>query len=792
MNRTIENIAKSILVENATYNNLTTDIGQVNYVKDEYETKGGESIMDNIFCDNFMLINVFDSSQTVNKKNPAEGFRNGQSLIKKEYCSKLNADFKTIFNSELGYNIGKMTCKAPRVFEKPFYDNLRDANAIAIKNYIASASIENPVYAFIKVEASSYNYWQVICDLQEKKEEMAKLGFFLHDYDLTEDLTGIFNKGEVIEYLTSKGDFHFMSNKLEHFSEHVVLNKDSTSGLNCLIMIHGNLKIKLYNKFIAQVTSMGTDKSIGNQIFNYVDPKNDDKNAYLRSLFTNKKFLEKGCTRLEITYYVLNTQLTFGSNKITNYSLKDKPYYNVYDYCDLLSSFSKYKSLMREDGFPLYETPVSSMWETLTSSLRNNCCLYFPKEKRVFISLWVNRLTGKVVGHDVNLDLSVDSEILLRQVKSNYSLNGLPFYFITIEDSKHPENYKLEAYIKYGPTYITKYRYLFSSSKVDLLSRGIVPTDTMIPKLFAEEQNARYTKNLSKVVLIDAGDKKMFFGNVNNKSRERNYRIDLELSSIKTEDEREEYNRTVSQKYKTGSRVTEQVSFLRKAYDLLYTANIETKYRYYIKSFSVSTKLRFKKFFLLLSGEDNIIIDKKFEAKGELRTKLTCLDYNKLTKISKSDHDIYYILDEEAEFNTILQFVKKGVMSSPYYKSSFDVFDFTFVEEDNIKNNVGLKLQDALDENLITEYKKLIPLDSVLQNNSEYKVIKYNTFYYRNILKFSIVLENDSRLYRSNSYFEQEMYKHKGVTRIAFSFRTVEPKVLKGKGKKEMVLKFLL
>lgn len=793
MNRTLENVAKSILIENSTYDNLNTDIGRLIYVKDEYKTKGGQTILDKRFCDNFIMINIFDASQTVNTKNPKGGFKNGQSMIKKEYCAKLNADFKSVFNGELGYNLGKLSCKAPRVFEDFFLYNLRNEEASDIIDYIDSASIKDPVYTFLKVDASSYNFWRVISDLEDKKEELAKLGFFLHDYDLTEDLTGVFNKGEVIEYLTSKGNFHLESKNPAHFSEHVILNKDSTSGLNCLVMIHGNLKIKMYNKFVAQVTSVGTDKSIGNQIFNYIDPNTKDKNSYLRTLFTNEKFVESGCTRLEITYYVLNTQLTFGSEKIKNYSLRDKPYYNVFDYDDLISSFEKYKSLMREDGFPLYETPVSSMWETLTSSLRNNCCLYFPKEKKAFVSLWVNKLTGKVIGYDINLDLSVETDILLRQIKSNYSLNGLPFFFITIEDSEHPENYKLETYMKYGPTYITKYKYLFSSSKVDLINRGIVPTNTMTPKLFTEEQNARYTKNLSKVILIETKDKQMFFGNVNNKTKERNYHIEQELSSIQTTDERKEYEMMIQKKYENGAKTSEQVSFLRRAYDILFTADIEVKFSYHIKSFSVSTRLKYPKFFLLLSGADNKIIDKKFEAKAELKTKLLSLDKSKLSKISKSDHDIYYILDEHAEFNTILQFVKKGVMNNPHYKAPFDIFDFTLVEEDNIENNTGLKLQDVLDKNLITTYKHLTPLDDGLKDNSEYKVVKYNTFYFRDILKFSIVLENDDRIYRSNTYFEQEMYKHKDLIDIAFSFRTVEPKVFKtGKHKKEMVLKFLL
>lgn len=792
MAKSLINISKSILVENSTFNNLTTDIGLLKYVTQDHVLKGGDSILKKRFCDNFILINIFDKTNCESKKDLKE-FKNGSWSIKIDYVKKINADFCSVFNKDLGYDLhGKITCKSPLIFQELFYDNLRFEEKELIQNYIKIHKIDFPVYSFIKVSVEDYDYKKVLEDLILQKDKLMTLGFFLHDFDLTEDLTGIFFKEDVITYLLKKGNFYLQKkSNIDSYKNNVILDKDSTSGINCLIIIHGNLKIKLYNKFICQITNPGTDSSFGSMIYPYINPKKS--NVYLSELFKNKTFIDKGCTRLEITFYVLNTQINFCNTGFKNYKLNTLPYYDIFKKNDVDYIWDKYLSLIRRDDFPLYEVPISSMWSTITKSLKNNCCIYFPKEKQFFISLFVNKLTSKVTGWNIESKTysSNDEEDIINYVKSNYSLNCLPFYFITINDKNKPEDYLLTTYIKEGSTYLTKFKYLFTTYKHDLSERGIVETYNLIPKLYTENQNARYTNNLQTLTILETKNKVMFYNNVNNKTREENYRIQQEIDSIDISIQREEYKNILKIKNESRISIERIVNYLKNSFDDYYTSDIIIKKQYNIIGFSVSKKLRYERILFIAKDKDDMFMNYKFTASGKIKKNIHDLISNiKLSKIERRDYDIYYIVGDDYGLNTILSFKATEKVFNPDYKSPYFLYEIIELKNKNLNNNLDKKIESVFDNDIIVSNKDLISLDT-LDNNSTYNVLKLKDYNYRNIRKWIILLEGYSDFFKSNSYFENEMENK--VIETKFSFKTVEMKRFDyNKNKKELSLKFLL
>lgn len=82
------------------------------------------------------------------------------------------------------------------------------------------------------------------------------------DLDITQDFVGIFNKLEMCEYLVQNHNFRYQGD-LSREECNTIVNNDKSVGIDCLTWLTPcNARVKLYNKFVCQITSPGVNKPI--------------------------------------------------------------------------------------------------------------------------------------------------------------------------------------------------------------------------------------------------------------------------------------------------------------------------------------------------------------------------------------------------------------------------------------------------------------------------------------------------------------------------------------------------
>ncbi|KAE9521970.1 hypothetical protein AGLY_017629, partial [Aphis glycines] len=203
---------------------------------------------------------------------------------------------------------------------------------------------------------------------------LKKDNYYLLDLDITLDIAGIFNKEEMIKYLVSSFPFSLPGKNIK--KDNIIVDNIKTVGIDCLTWLNENSRVKVYNKFICQMTSPGVNKQLGNHFINFINCP--DKR--LKETFGSELARKNGITRLETTIY--------------NYANND---------------------------FDINE----KMWKKLTDTLENSCCIVDTTSKRLNYVYWPNKNSSKLTG--INIKLPEDGKKEEKVIK--YVLSA--FLFIT-------------------------------------------------------------------------------------------------------------------------------------------------------------------------------------------------------------------------------------------------------------------------------------------------------------------------------------------------------------------------
>jgi hypothetical protein len=272
---------------------------------------------------------------------------------------------------------------------------------------------------------------------------------YIHYIDFTRDYKGVFNKSNLIKYLEEEHNFRIQGSTKDNDGaegdlargrdddddkeeQPTIMANNKYVGRNCLSFLkssnNGTIRYKFYNKFVQSMESPGVRNCVGNHYADWCDnPEKELKKAIEASL-------ETGILRLEITFYRLGTR-----------ALLTKSF--VEEHLNYLANLIPPELL--------FHNPIATQWDLLLQNVHYNTCLIDLQKKLAFLTLYLNKETGKTNGFFVK-DVTSNK---LSNILKLYTFNT-PIVVVLLERDKDDAiRIQQDTYIKTLDTSIAKQQY---------------------------------------------------------------------------------------------------------------------------------------------------------------------------------------------------------------------------------------------------------------------------------------------------------------------------------------------
>lgn len=198
---------------------------------------------------------------------------------------------------------------------------------------------------------------------------------YIHDIDFTRDYKSVFNKRAVIKHLVHECDF-VKQGKPNPDGMPVIIDNSQHVSNNCLTFIcnsaNGTIRYKFYNKFCQYIESPSVRSKIGSHVNDWVN----NSEPILKKAIENS--LDTGLLRIEFRIYLYKNQQDVLERKI------------IYDNMFYL------ENLMQTNL--IYYNPIEKQFNLLCECILYNVCVVDVDKDLALISLYHNKLTGKVNG----------------------------------------------------------------------------------------------------------------------------------------------------------------------------------------------------------------------------------------------------------------------------------------------------------------------------------------------------------------------------------------------------------
>lgn len=367
----IESLYKYILLNASNSDTAKADFNK--YGKQGFKLKE----VSPIFCDNILLYCVIPIQYT--KRTNEDGGGRLTIDTDKFNLNTLRRPILTFLNKNKFYNIQPHEIKPVRISKmdgaktrptQPTTDRLQDI----YKTYREDVPIHEmeTVAQYFKIELSKLTYQEVLTLFsKDNLSDLVRDFIYIGDVDFTKDYTGCFNKDLLIQELLSIG---FGLQDSDDYGEKTIVNNDHQVGKNCLTFMFGNIRFKVYNKFIHSLEVKSNATQVGTNIYNWVN------NGDYRLKQNIPQTLEHGFLRLECTFYRSNNTLPT-EEEITN-TLNE-----LYEY-------------LTDDV--IFNTPIKQQWQVYTECITNNVVIVDLTNQSAVLCYSINSLTKRVSGLILN------------------------------------------------------------------------------------------------------------------------------------------------------------------------------------------------------------------------------------------------------------------------------------------------------------------------------------------------------------------------------------------------------
>ena len=390
--RAANKIPEHLLRENGYKSNLIADISTVDYTKDNMgQTTLQEIPGFTVFIDDMYIYGYLRKQDVVYSKTGRVQCTTGpkgqiRTLTNHILCKDLPnyAPSNIVFTVAMEDKTESIILNTIKKIEKnkPLLPAWQEHNAN-----------EEPETAFVvKVDVSNVPIEKIEENIQELEKNLNSRHYGLYSVDYTQDYSGTLQKETIEEYYTEILGFR-KQNEPGPDSKYTILDNYRSVGNNVITFLHkdigtGNLhRVKLYNKIVSTLEAGEVKAGIGGHIADYVYSSSDR----LRRLFYTKEVQERGLTRLEITIYG-------GQNNISKETG--------------LETLQKYITKVNPPDNPLYVIQPGRKQYLLLAEKINKClCVVDRPNFKIYLGWYVNTTTGRIGGVKADFSKLVEEQI---------------------------------------------------------------------------------------------------------------------------------------------------------------------------------------------------------------------------------------------------------------------------------------------------------------------------------------------------------------------------------------------
>lgn len=416
-----------------------SDISYIDYTENGTQTNKPLEPLNELFSDNIVVYYPIDDKLIKNieklkiKTNPEE-----QSNID---CENTFIDNNTL-NKIAKDLLGSTTATIKRVLNQLDIEiNKPDIKPIGIKNTDGFTYKPSSYVQLLKVNLSNVSIDNVLNLMEDinKIEFLHNNNVFIHDIDFTRDYKGVFNKRSVIKHLVHEYGF-VKQGKSNPEDNPVIIDNSQLVSNNCLTFISssptGTIRYKFYNKFVQSMESPSVRNKIGSHINDWIN----NPEPILRKAIENS--LETGILRLEFTMYLYK-------NKV---DVLDK---------DIVYKNMEYLEKLMPDNL-IYYNSIENQFNLLCSNILYNICIVDLELDLAFVSLYQNKLTGKVNGFFIEKINATKLSNALRWYCSNKPITVI---LMQIDKCNDEVNIQQDSYLRINTTGEPLYTYIHKGSE---------------------------------------------------------------------------------------------------------------------------------------------------------------------------------------------------------------------------------------------------------------------------------------------------------------------------------------
>ena len=277
-------------------------------------------------------------------------------------------------------------------------------------------NVEEAVAAFvIKVDVSNVPLGTIENNISNLERKLLGIGYSIYCVDYTQDYSGTMQRDVLIEHFIHNFSFRMQGENdpnIVQNAKYTILDNVQSVGNNVLSFIYENPKTKnlhrskLYNKIVSNMEAGEVRSSFGGHLADYEHSSNER----LRKIFAKEEVQKRGVTRLEVSVYGNQQNITEKTGR--------KIIQNILDMV----------TPKNEKLFVIQE--AKQQWRNLAEKISKCFALVDRPNQIIYIAWYANTITNRIAGTKIDYSKSKteDLETFVEWAISDFGFKMVPIF----------------------------------------------------------------------------------------------------------------------------------------------------------------------------------------------------------------------------------------------------------------------------------------------------------------------------------------------------------------------------